>query len=207
VLTCCSELRMLLQGPQPDDGLDGDGHNISFPCYSTGASSFLAVPSSRPWPSFGAREPVAATVTGSTSSDLDAKPKAVVAWCGAVGDDGHGASSRQHRRASRSHGVEPQAASTKCIEERGEAFLHLLSPQMQIAYRFCLFYWMRKSACTVICDRHICVCMYLLESVLPTHGIQHPFPPLPIKAPMVSATSLPFPRTVVEGKDSFICRL
>jgi hypothetical protein len=53
-LTCRSELWMLLQGPRPKDGLDGDDHNI-VPVVLLHAHVLFSGCSSRSQPSFGAR--------------------------------------------------------------------------------------------------------------------------------------------------------
>jgi hypothetical protein len=41
-----------------------------------------------------------------------------------------------------------QEVLAKCIEERGCAFLHLLSPRMHIASSFCLLCWRMKPPCS-----------------------------------------------------------
>jgi hypothetical protein len=73
-LMCRSELWMLLQGPRPNDGLDGDDHNITFPlCCSTRMSSSLVVPHGHNH-LLEHVESHCGTVTDNTSSNLDAKP-------------------------------------------------------------------------------------------------------------------------------------
>jgi hypothetical protein len=59
-----------------------------------------------------------------------------------------------------------QAVRIKCPEERGNTFLHLLSPQRQSASPLCILCWRSFSVRTVTHERQICFCLVLLEIAL-----------------------------------------
>jgi hypothetical protein len=54
---------------------------------------------------------------------------------------------------------------TKCIEERGKAFLHLLSSQRQNGLLICLLCWSIFFSCTMTCLMQICFYIRLLKLV------------------------------------------
>jgi hypothetical protein len=61
-----------------------------------------------------------------------------------------------------------QSGVWKCIEERGNIFLHLLSPQRQNALHFYFICWRLICSITVTHRRQFCICIALLDSALTT---------------------------------------